>query len=247
MTGRFEKQDSSGAGPWHRQAGPALETGPCPVCLCRVSRRFMAFQPPDIPQSFGLARCPACGTVRVDPRPNRAEIKRYFSRPELYRHTTDPEGRKRSLLAERDNRLREYGGYIKRIGRKLPGGRVLDIGSGTGLFLEMLGSAYQRTGLEINALAAEYANSRITGEIRCTDAETEVFPQGSFDLIALMQTLDHLAGPGAMLLKIKGLAGAGGPAVAFRVDQYRRTGGPVVRGPFFAFSTPFTWFISLPW
>jgi SAM-dependent methyltransferase len=114
--------------------------------------------------------------------------------------TTDPEGQPRSLMLERDRRKKEYQGYVRRLRRMVPaGGRILDVGSGLGLFLELMGPEYHRQGIEINPAAARVTRERLGIPVWETDAGSVDFPPASLDLVAFMQTIDHLDQPGGMI------------------------------------------------
>jgi SAM-dependent methyltransferase len=176
--------------------------GACPVCGRNNGRFVCSFRPADLDEAYNLARCGRCLSAYVDPRPAAGDLARYFGDRGRYHRTTDPEGRTRSLLAERDSRRREYAGYARRVRNMAGGGRVLDIGCGTGLFLELLGPQYQRLGLDINPVCAEYAAGNLDFDVRETDVMQAEFPRGSFEVITAMQTLDHLADPGLILDRV---------------------------------------------
>lgn len=176
-----------------------LEDTDCIVCGRSGSQPFGSFTPPDIHQSFHLERCPFCRAVFVNPRPTQAEINRFFSNEDLFLKTTDPEGRERSMVRERDRRRSEFLGYVRRIKRIIPAGRVLDVGCGLGLFLELLGPKFERLGLDINPLAARFAREHLDCPVYEGDAMEADFPIGGFDLISVMQALDHFDGPGVFL------------------------------------------------
>ncbi len=176
-----------------------LEYTDCIVCGHSGSRPFGHFVPPDIHQSFHLERCPYCRAVYVNPHPTQAEINRFFSNEGIFLKTKDPEGRQRSMIAERDRRRSEFGGYVRRIRRITPGGRALDVGCGLGLFLELLGPKFERHGLDINPLASRFVRDHLACQVHEGDAMEADFPIGGLDLISVMQTLDHFDNPGVFL------------------------------------------------
>ena len=176
-----------------------MERTGCVMCGFHKTRFMLQFSPPDLPGWFDLERCPSCQTAFVNPHPTRAQIAGFFSNPKIFLKTTDPEGRERSMLKERDRRRREFTGYARFIKKIVPQGRVLDVGCGLGLFLEMLGPGYERVGLEINPWAADYVRQELQLEVLSQDAmETDLAPQ-SFDIVTVMQTLDHFDHPGLFL------------------------------------------------
>lgn len=91
---------------------------------------------------------------------------------------------------------RKYLDYLVGLLRKsgIARGKVLDVGSGFGFFLEALERAgYQPVGLELSAHAVEIAHGRTKAEIATGSAEAPFpFPDESFDAITLLDVIEHL-------------------------------------------------------
>lgn len=97
-----------------------------------------------------------------------------------------------------------------------PGGRVLDIGCGTGFLLERLAErGFSGTGIDLSPESVEHARRRLT-EIGAADRLTAVVgsayepPEGPFDLIALTDVLEHLEDPRACLAALRAQLAPGG-------------------------------------
>ena len=176
-----------------------LEKTGCVMCGCDQTSFLMQFSPPDLPGRFQLEQCPCCQTVFVNPHPTRAQIAAFFSNPDIFLKTVDPEGRKRSMIRERERRRPELAGYVRAVKNIVPQGRVLDVGCGLGLFLEMLGPEYERVGLDINPWAVDYVRDKLQIQVWCQDAMESEMPPNSWDVVAVMQTLDHFDHPGLFL------------------------------------------------
>ena len=129
-----------------RQQEPAPAPGGCPVCGRNSGRYICTFRPTDLDNDFQLKRCPHCRSAYVAPRPTVDELTAYFADRARYIGSVDPDGRPRHIVNERDRRRCEYAGYARRIRSLVPSGRALDVGCGTGLFLELLGGDYHRLG-----------------------------------------------------------------------------------------------------
>jgi SAM-dependent methyltransferase len=89
------------------------------------------------------------------------------------------------------------------------GGRVLDVGCGTGFLLERLAErGYSGVGVDLSPESVEHARRRLR-EIGAADRLTAVVgsayepPEGPFDLIALTDVLEHLEDPRACLRALR--------------------------------------------
>jgi len=76
----------------------------------------------------------------------------------------------------------------------VPGGRILDIGSGFGFFLEALEQAgYEPHGLELSPQAVAVARQRTSAAIATGGAEEPFpFPDAHFAAITLLDVIEHL-------------------------------------------------------
>jgi 2-polyprenyl-6-hydroxyphenyl methylase / 3-demethylubiquinone-9 3-methyltransferase len=97
-----------------------------------------------------------------------------------------------------------------------PGGRVLDIGCGTGFLLERLAErGFSGIGIDLSPESVEHATRRLA-EIGASDRLTAVVgsayepPAGPFDLIALTDVLEHLEDPRACLAALRAQLAPGG-------------------------------------
>ncbi len=150
---------------------------------------------------FTLSRCGQCGTWQVDPPLNQDFIRAYFQAPERWRLSYDPDGRPVDPAERAAARRGEYAKYAAALGKNLPqGGRVLDVGAGSGLMLSLLPDSFQKIAAEPNPAAAELAAQR--GLTVCGDwAEDIDFPLESLSALIMNQTFDHLRDPAAFLAK----------------------------------------------
>jgi SAM-dependent methyltransferase len=83
-------------------------------------------------------------------------------------------------------------------------GRLLDIGCGNGSFLEFMQRfGYDVSGVELNPQAGKFTNSSLTGRIFYKDLKGCGFPDKTFDIITLMQALEHVYNLGEIFQEIK--------------------------------------------
>ena len=79
---------------------------------------------------------------------------------------------------------------------KLPPARVLELGSGPGAFVAVLGAAgFDATGLEISPWVAQFIRDTFGVPALCGPVEDQRIEPASLDAIALMDVLEHLPDP----------------------------------------------------
>lgn len=89
------------------------------------------------------------------------------------------------------------------------GGRVLDVGCGTGFLLEKLAErGYSGIGVDLSPESVEHANRRLeeigaSERLRAVVGSAYEPPEGPFDLIALTDVLEHLEDPRACLQALR--------------------------------------------
>lgn len=102
---------------------------------------------------------------------------------------------------------------IERRAKLAPGSRVLDIGCGTGAFLEMLSRDYQAYGTDSSSFAVELCRKRgLQHAYQCT---LETFPHQAlrFDLITLLDVIEHIEHDAALLRQASAFLKPGGCAI----------------------------------
>jgi SAM-dependent methyltransferase len=183
-------------------------TARCELCGADGGRPLLRSPRLDGP----LLRCPGCGLVyvgertadftfaAVDPARTRALAARVA---EL--GIVDPviEEAERPLRLEADRRR------LARLRRVVASGRLLDVGSATGTFLEVAESAFAAEGVEPDpgtGLGARAAGRRVTiGTLADLPG-----PAGGFDAITMLHVLEHLDSPRRALERAHELLRPGG-------------------------------------
>ena len=168
---------------------------------------FSARRPPD-GIHFRMVRCRTCGLIRSDPIVPADHLAR------LYAESHFDE-------SEVTNLRRTYGRVLDELDRH--GARkdaLLEIGSGTGFFLEEARTrGYRRTvGVEPSLEAAAEADRRTGVETVRDVMRPGLFPAGSFDVICIFQTLDHLPDPADVLDECRRVLRPAGLVLAFNHD-----------------------------
>lgn len=180
---------------------------PCPLCGARADRTHLLIRDLKFftPGEYRLAACTACGFVYLNPRPTPAAIATLY--PEGYWVEAEPDREPVAPhLVER---------AIEQVGRHCPGGRVLDVGCGTGV----AGAVMQRLGLKVTGLdpsadACRAARERFGLEVIESTIEAAELPEGGFDAITMFDVLEHLYDPKAVLSKLRRALRPGGLLIA---------------------------------
>jgi 2-polyprenyl-3-methyl-5-hydroxy-6-metoxy-1,4-benzoquinol methylase len=190
----------------------AMAATACAVCD-RVEAEPVAvgedFEYRTSPDTFLAVRCPSCRTVRLDPRPDEVELTRIY--PDDY-HAFDFSADEFGIVHRVRRRLESR--RLLRATTGLPAGaRVLDVGCGDGFHLELLrdGGApgWALEGIDLDERAVERARRRgLTAHHgSVTDDELD---EAAYDLVLLIQTIEHVADPTAVLRSIRRVLRPGG-------------------------------------
>jgi len=134
-----------------------------------------------------VVKCTACRFIYVNPQPTEQELDR------LYREYYGDEGHDlaHSLCFRRP--VFEHG--VKTLNHLARGGKLLDIGCGTGDFLVRAREAgWDATGVELSARAAAHARDRGL-HVRTGSVVEQGFPSDCFNVVTLWDVLEHLPDP----------------------------------------------------
>jgi SAM-dependent methyltransferase len=101
------------------------------------------------------------------------------------------------------------------VSRHRPGGRLLDVGCATGLFLRAMRASGVWTvqGVEVDPQAASIARDRYHLDVYTGTLEQAALPGEAFDAITLWDVLEHLHDPAASLGELHRLLKPGGVLV----------------------------------
>ena len=192
----------------------------CPVCR---SPEFSIVQPARYPPSLDeqqlkqifrassdqvlwdqVVRCSVCGLVYVNPRPH-ADLML-----EAYAEAEDP-----VFAAQNEARIHGFRktleSVVKRLAMPPQEKRMLDVGCAGGAFLvaaRQMGFAV--TGIEPARWMAAYGREHYQLDIRDGILEAGVFEEGTFDVIALWDVIEHLPQPSETLKIVRSLLKPGG-------------------------------------
>ena len=176
----------------------------CPVCGSADIKNVLTVKDHTVSgQTFAVMECASCTLRFTQDAPAADSISPYYKAEEYISHTDTSKGLiNRIYKGVRQRTLRKKRKLIKRY-TGLQKGKLLDVGSGTGSFVnEMKQHGWQTTGLEPDEGAREVA--RQLHEIVLED--TAVFYQlshGIFDAITLWHVLEHVHDLSAYMQQLK--------------------------------------------
>lgn len=169
---------------------------PCPVC--HSNKDQVLFTGPDrllgYPGQFQMVRCEICQLIRQNPRPVWDSLAQYY------------EGDYDSYVPMLKERKPSIGRFIygwgtrkrvKAIQSIQASGNLLDIGCGTGMFLEMaqkLG-AWTVSGVEPSPHAANYVQGKLDIPIQTGLFPDVKLPVQHYDVITMWNVVEHLGDP----------------------------------------------------
>jgi SAM-dependent methyltransferase len=202
------------------ERGPAVswEETPCP--LCGTDAGAPVLEAPDpLPADnsglvFAVVRCPRCNLTYTNPRPDADDIGRFY--PSDYRPHRRPT-KMRQSRAPRTFWARLFGRPCAERRGVLPWpgpGRLLDFGCGGGSFLKtMADQGWHVTGLDaavgaVEHIRAEHGLTALVGSL----PHPELSP-GSFDVVTMWHSLEHVHQPLAILRAAYELLVPGGKLV----------------------------------
>ncbi len=194
----------------------------CPVCGSDRSRtiRQATFDPSRIDSSdfritdnryghcWTFKRCLNCRMVYSSPAPEPGDLVRFYSLLDDREYGAEAEGRAKNFQA-----------ILESLGRTArPEGRLLDIGSANGLFIHLARKqGYQAEGIEPSASLVEEARTRYGIELFPGTLE-EYQTEKSFDIVTLLDLIEHIAEPVRFLNRINRLMNPDGILVIVTPD-----------------------------
>lgn len=169
-----------------------MEFVPCPSCG-RLEAHELADE-----FGLGVKRCLHCDLVYVSPRLRENQGH--------YHGTLESITRKYGAVLRGEkphNRDPNYRQELEVLARFRPSGKLLDVGTHCGFFLRMArGMGWELHGVEPSP-AAELARQHFGLEVHRGTLEALAFPADSFDVVTLIDVIEHLERPLGLLAEVR--------------------------------------------
>jgi 2-polyprenyl-3-methyl-5-hydroxy-6-metoxy-1,4-benzoquinol methylase len=178
----------------------------CPVCHGQVLNKvFDAIDNTVSKKAFCIVECAGCSLRFTQDVPDADSISAYYKSEDYISHTNSSKGIINKLYQiVRGITLKQKRQNIQKI-TGLKTGRLLDVGSGTGMFVKhMRDAGWDVTGAEPDADARQIAlsqNQTVLSEMDVLDS----LEKESFDAISLWHVLEHVHELDAFIIKLKSL------------------------------------------
>lgn len=159
----------------------------CPACAGRRSR------PLGRVSGFGIHRCFACASLFTDRVPHDTEQQDYDAYYD--------EGNL-SVPSFVDHRLLEI---VAEVGGGASSGRWLDVGFGAGALLDAVSrSGWEAHGTEVSSEPVSRARAR-GHRVTLGDVSAAGYPEAHFDVVSLVEVLEHVPDPDELLRQVRPL------------------------------------------
>jgi SAM-dependent methyltransferase len=192
----------------------SLELEHAACCLCGEFRGEPIavgedFEYRTSPDTFLAMRCPNCDLVYLDPRPSTTQMSVIY--PDDYHAFSFDEDRYGVVFRMR--RRIELRRLLSICDRLDVAARILDVGCGDGFHLSLLasvpGNAWRLEGVDPDSRAVEAARLRGVNVHHGT-VEDLSLPAGAYDAALMIQTVEHVDDPVAVVSSVRRLLRPGG-------------------------------------
>ncbi len=193
---------------------------PCDLCGATTFARFWRGRDRDKLLTYLI--CTGCSMASMNPRPSAEELASFYrSDYRRERGIGDPwrtDSVSRHLISERQRAIQVIHLLQPYLSRGLS---VLEIGCGTGFLLASLRDQYDAVveGIEPDEHYAAYARDQRNVNVVASTVENFI-PQKQYDLIVMVEVLEHLSSARRALLTMRGFLRTGGLLYVQVPDPY---------------------------
>ena len=178
----------------------------CPLCSGQEISHFLSCIDHFVSKErFDIYQCDKCGFTFTQDYPEESDAGRYYDSDDYISHSDAKKGLtdkayqviRRIMLCRKKRMIRKITSLSK--------GSILDIGSGTGYFLNTMKMAgWNIKGVEINTKARKFASSHFNIDTIIPE-KIKSIPNNSFDCITLWHVLEHFQEPFKIMEEISRL------------------------------------------
>ena len=154
---------------------------------------------------YDLVRCARCGLISVANPPTDEQRAKLYSFDAGY-HSSLVDDAASKAFHEREAALN-----LRVLRRFADGGRLLDIGCSTGLFLRAARDiGWTGQGLEYSPDSSRIAREEHGLEVKTGELRDGTYPAASFDVVTMWDVIEHVPDPFATLVQVRRILADGG-------------------------------------
>lgn len=152
----------------------------------------------------GILKCPSCGLAFADTHVSEHELKQLYQREYFFGDEY------LNYLEDKPTIQKNFAARIRTLKTFAPSGNLFEIGCAYGFFLELARTLWNAEGCDISNEGCEYAQ-RNGIKVACGEFLELPLQEHHYDVVALWDTIEHLARPdlyiekAARLLKTNGI------------------------------------------
>ncbi len=221
----------------------------CPLCGSSNLRTAYRFD------RFAVLKCRGCDGSWRSNMYSLGDITAMYTGDEYSQNPYFSYNAEEFKVAAR-GRFANYVGALSAIASKVKVGRLLDVGCGSGAFLNV---AQQRgwdvTGIELSPELSQVSRRAVKAEVINAAFESVALPEESYDVVTMWDIIEHVLDPVFCLRKVERLLKPGGMALFCTPDEdsllaraglflYRMSGGGVSYPALALHPTYHTYFFS---
>jgi ubiquinone/menaquinone biosynthesis C-methylase UbiE len=184
----------------------------CPICNSIQFSHFLSCVDHTVSrETFNIVQCDSCGFKFTSPRPEEKDLGKYYKSEEYVSHSNTKKG----FINSTYQQVRKYTllKKLQLISKFYKTGSILDIGCGTGEFLNTCKTAKWNTmGIEPDQEARLMAIKNYNLDIR-EESEMKNLPDSSFDIITMWHVLEHVPKLNERVEELKRLIKANGVVI----------------------------------
>ena len=176
----------------------------CPICNTTSFLPFISCKDYTVSrETFNIVSCQGCNFKFTNPRPNENELGKYYKSEEYISHSNTNKGLINSLYQT----VRKYTllKKLQLISKYYKTGNILDIGCGTGEFLNICKKAkWNVLGIEPDENARKMAIENYGVDVKDENSLNHL-SETSFDIISMWHVLEHVPKLNERMMEVKKL------------------------------------------
>jgi 2-polyprenyl-3-methyl-5-hydroxy-6-metoxy-1,4-benzoquinol methylase len=158
-----------------------------------------------------IVGCPACGLEWRTPFPTEEELARLYG-ADYFARWGPARGADPAVRAAKEA---TYGAFLGALPARVAGGRLLDVGCALGYSVGVARArGFDAYGLDRNAEAIAHARGELGDRVHDGPLDARAFPGLRFDVFTLIDVLEHVPAPAALLGVLAGRLAPGGVVLA---------------------------------